>query len=203
MWGKTYQCQIFNAGELFIGVRFSKFHDFWWFFKVPWLFQKILFFHVFQAFQTLREPCIYWLIDLLRKGEGGKGRKIFCFCKMMIHLRICLIHLPISFAVVSCSWPSVKEVTPIMICVNVATAHKNANTYSAHNYWNTLYLKNLKALTVLLDYLSHLMGCHVVSTSIICPFVSTQAVWQVPDIDWIWCINPKHRPWLGWINDGL
>ena len=37
MWGKTYQCQISNAGEWFIGVRFSKFHDFWWFFKVPWL----------------------------------------------------------------------------------------------------------------------------------------------------------------------
>ena len=28
MWGKTYQCQISNAGEWFIGVRF---------FKVPWL----------------------------------------------------------------------------------------------------------------------------------------------------------------------
>ena len=30
---------------------FSKFHDF------PWLFQKILFFQVFQVFQTLWEPC--------------------------------------------------------------------------------------------------------------------------------------------------
>ena len=28
MWGKTYQCQISNAGGWFIGVRFSKFHDF-------------------------------------------------------------------------------------------------------------------------------------------------------------------------------
>ena len=37
MWGKTYQYQISNAGGWFIGVRFSKFHDFRWFFKVPWL----------------------------------------------------------------------------------------------------------------------------------------------------------------------
>ena len=28
MWGKTYQCQISNAGGWSIGVRFSKFHDF-------------------------------------------------------------------------------------------------------------------------------------------------------------------------------
>ena len=28
MWGKTYQCQISDAGGWFIGVRFSMFHDF-------------------------------------------------------------------------------------------------------------------------------------------------------------------------------
>ena len=61
MWGKTYQCQISNAGWWFIGVRFSKFHDFSMTFDdfskfrdFPWLFQKILF---FQVFQTLWEPC--------------------------------------------------------------------------------------------------------------------------------------------------
>ena len=64
MWGKTYQCQISNAGVWFIGVRFSKFHDFPMtfddflkFHDFPWLFQKILFFQVFQVFQTLWEPC--------------------------------------------------------------------------------------------------------------------------------------------------
>ena len=50
MWGKTYQCQISNAVGWFIGVRFSKFHDFSMtfddfskFHDFPWLFQKILF----------------------------------------------------------------------------------------------------------------------------------------------------------------
>ena len=73
MWGKTYQCQISNAGGWFIGVRFSKFHDFSMtfddfskFHDFPWLFQKILF---FQVFQTLWEPCkdaIYSRIPLSR-----------------------------------------------------------------------------------------------------------------------------------------
>ena len=63
MWGKTYQCQISNAGGWFIGVRFSKFcdfsitfDDFSKFHDFSWLFQKILF---FQVFQTLWEPWIY------------------------------------------------------------------------------------------------------------------------------------------------
>ena len=50
MWGKTYQCQISNAGRWFISVRFSKFHDF------PWLFQKILFFQVFQFSRPCGNP---------------------------------------------------------------------------------------------------------------------------------------------------
>ena len=65
IWGKTYQCQISNAGEWFISVRFSKFQDFSMtfddfskFHDFPWLFQKILFFQVFQVFQTLWEPCL-------------------------------------------------------------------------------------------------------------------------------------------------
>ena len=48
MWDKTYQCQISNAERWFIGVRFSKFHDFSMtfddfskFYNFPWLFQKI------------------------------------------------------------------------------------------------------------------------------------------------------------------
>ena len=61
MWGKTYQCQISNAGGWFICVRFSKFHDLSMtfddiskFHDFPWYFQKIL---VFQVFQTLWELC--------------------------------------------------------------------------------------------------------------------------------------------------
>ena len=61
MWGKTYQCQISNAGGWFIGVSFSKFHDFSMtfddfseFHDFPWLFQKML---SIQVFQTLWEPC--------------------------------------------------------------------------------------------------------------------------------------------------
>ena len=61
MRGKTYQCQISNAGGWFIGVRFSKFHDFSMtfddfskFHDFPWLLQKILF---FQVFLTQWEPC--------------------------------------------------------------------------------------------------------------------------------------------------
>ena len=40
---------------------FSKFHDF------PWLFQKILFFQVFQVFQTLWEPC-HTALQLLKQN---------------------------------------------------------------------------------------------------------------------------------------
>ena len=52
---------ISNAPGWFIGMGFSKFHDFSMtfddfskFHDFPWLFQKILF---FQVFQTLWEPC--------------------------------------------------------------------------------------------------------------------------------------------------
>ena len=68
MWGKTYQCQISNAGGWFISVRFSKFHDFSMtfddfskFHDFPWLFQKIVF---FQVFQTLWEPGLGRVPDL-------------------------------------------------------------------------------------------------------------------------------------------
>ena len=50
MWGKTYQGQISNAGGWFIGVRYSKLHDFSMtfddfskFHDFPWLFQKFFF----------------------------------------------------------------------------------------------------------------------------------------------------------------
>ena len=63
MWGKTYQCQISNAGGWFIGVRFTKFHDFSMtfddfskFHDFPWLFQKILFFQVFRVFTPCGNP---------------------------------------------------------------------------------------------------------------------------------------------------
>ena len=39
MWGKTYQCQISNARGWFIGVRFSKFHDFSMTFQSSMTFQ--------------------------------------------------------------------------------------------------------------------------------------------------------------------
>ena len=67
----------------FIGVKFSKFHDFSMtfddfskFHDFPWLFQKILFFQVFQVFQTLWEPC-QWAQhfpnhhELIRKVSQG------------------------------------------------------------------------------------------------------------------------------------
>ena len=68
MWGKTYQYQISNAGGWFIGVIFSKFHDFSMtfddfskFHDFPWLFQKILFFQVFQT-------CVNLIYDVMVCG---------------------------------------------------------------------------------------------------------------------------------------
>ena len=70
MCGKTYQCQISNAGGSFISViRYSKLHDFSMtfddlskFHDFPWLFHKILFFQVFQVFENLWEPCFGYQI---------------------------------------------------------------------------------------------------------------------------------------------
>ena len=63
MWGKTYQCQISNAGGWFIGVRFSEFHDFSMtfddfskFHNFPLLLQKILFFQIFQFSRPCGNP---------------------------------------------------------------------------------------------------------------------------------------------------
>ena len=58
MWGKTYQCQISNAGGWFIGVRFSKFHDFSMTFDD--FFQSSMTFHDFSRkfyFSRFSRPC--------------------------------------------------------------------------------------------------------------------------------------------------
>ena len=85
MWGKTYQCQIYNAGGWFIGVRFCKFHDFSMtfddfskFHDFPWLFQKVLF---FQVFQTLWEPWAAWGLNI----PGKLGQYHDCWCLGSMH----------------------------------------------------------------------------------------------------------------------
>ena len=50
---------------------FSKFHDF------PWLFQKILFFQVFQVFQTLWEPWQFSLRDILKPSVTCRRKMYF------------------------------------------------------------------------------------------------------------------------------
>ena len=68
---------VMPGNKWFIGMGFAKFHDFSMtfddfskFHDFPWLFQKILFFQVFQVFQTLWEPwkaCdIVWLSHYVR-----------------------------------------------------------------------------------------------------------------------------------------
>ena len=67
MWGKTYQCQISNAGGWFIGVRFSKFMTF------PWLlmiFQSSMTFNDFSRkfqFSRFSRPCGNPGDELLRR----------------------------------------------------------------------------------------------------------------------------------------
>ena len=55
MLGDDLSVWDFLSSMTFDDFWFSKFHDFWWFliFKVPWLFQKILFFQVFQTLWAL------------------------------------------------------------------------------------------------------------------------------------------------------
>ena len=60
MWGKTYQCQISNAGGMIYRCEIFQvpwlFHDFWWFFKVPWLSMTFPENFIFPGFPGFPDP---------------------------------------------------------------------------------------------------------------------------------------------------